>query len=165
MTSGVQPRSRFRPRAGRAGAQPGKGRGQGRALAEGGGVSACLPCLWASPRLSPAGSSRGPSPRPAPRCCGQLRPRWLTVRSNRCQPQRSASGPTPADNGELRAWKPLKPSRGLPSAHRNSVANAPRPSGVRVVLCAGESSWRSNTAAVPTPRARGQLFIFQMAFL
>lgn len=29
MTSGVQPRSRFRPRAGRAGARPGKGRGRG----------------------------------------------------------------------------------------------------------------------------------------
>lgn len=173
MTSGVQPRSRFRPRAGRAGAQPGKGRGRGGAGAGpggGGGVSACLPRTGPRPELSLAGSGRGPL-FPDLRLVAAVgfAPAGWAVRHNRCQPnrcqpQRSASVSTPADNGELRGLETSDAFAGPPSAHRNSVANAPRPSVFAWSFVLGKVAGEVTEPQFPLPEREGSFSFFKWPF-
>lgn len=164
MTSGVRPRSRFRPRAGRAGAQPGKGRGRGGPCLRGRGLG-----VRASPRASPGLSParlwpRPFSPRPAPRCCGQLRPRCLAVRPNRCQPPPSASVSTLADNGELGAWKPLKPSRGLRVHTGIQSPTPPDRRCSRGPLCWGKVAGEVTEQQFPLPEREGSFSFFKWPF-
>lgn len=141
-----------------------EGAGPGRALPEGAGSRRASLAEGLARALARPALAEALFPRPAPRCCGQLRPRCLAVRPNRCQPPPSASVSTLADNGELGAWKPLKPSRGLRVHTGIQSPTPPDRRCSRGPLCWGKVAGEVTEQQFPLPEREGSFSFFKWPF-